>query len=376
MTSCLPIFSLFSNRTLPSVYFIEQNKKNVSSEVSPLMMFKKSPIYYCFYTLPPSLHLSIILLSLILIICAALTIQDRASNLYSYSLIHGLRSSIHWIITFLSDLVLCLLWLLILILIARFVHSSTFNGRFFALTPLFFIVNLPFIYLIAKFFDAPIIGATVIIFILQFAQFLYTFRVLIELFRSYRTVSTIIHILRWLLLIIFPNVNVFTLIVTILRPYGCPYDDSLFNPEDFSHERYPYKKLIHTLILITQFIVYFILLIIIDTWKLPILCRDRNITINTQEEDNDVAEERNRIEKMNNEEKQREALVLDNLTKRYQWGHIPAVNRLTFAVPHRQCFGLLGFNGSGMFLTIERRIEIDDLNKDFFITEDKKNNIR
>jgi ABC-type multidrug transport system fused ATPase/permease subunit len=294
--------------------------------------------------------LSIVLLSLILIICAAFTIQDYASGLHSYSLIHNMNSLIHWIITFLSDLILCLVWLLILILIARFVHSSTFNGRFFALTPLFFIANLPFIYLLAKFFTAPILGATTIIIILLFAHILYTFRILIELFRGYRTVSIIIHFLRWILLIVFPNVNVYTLIVTILRPYSCPVDDSTLGQEDeFSRERYPHKKLIHTLILIGQLIIYFSLLVIIDTCKLPVLGHRLKGTINQEEEDDDVTEERRRIQTLSGEEKQQQSLIVDNLFKRYFGSRIPAVNRLTFAVPQRQCFGLLGFNGSGKF---------------------------
>ncbi len=350
ITSCLPILTSLSNQTFTPIHFISNEEKNPLLQTPALMMLKQDPIYFCFYTLPPTLHLSIALLSLILIICAALIIQDYASGLHSYSLIHGLRSPISWLIIFLSDLVLCLLWLLILILIARFVHSSTFNGRFFALTPLFFITNLPFIYLIAKFFKSPILGATTIVFLLQFAHILYTFKVLIELFRGYRAIATIIHILRWLLLLIFPNVNVFTLILAILRPYSCPFDDSMLKQGDeFSHERYPYKVLIHILIFIAQFLLYFILLILIDTWKLPLFNRGMKGTINQQEEDNDVAEERHRIEIMNDEQKQSEALVVDNLSKRYRGSIIPAVNRLTFAVPHRQCFGLLGFNGSGMF---------------------------
>ncbi len=353
ITSCLPVFASFSNRTVTPLYLINKDENNPLLQVSALSILKFDATYYCFYTLPPKLHLSIILLSFILIICAALTIQDYASGLHSYSIIHGLHPSIHWIITFLSDLILCLLWLGIHLLIEGFVYSSSFNGRFAALTPLFFIVNLPFIYLIAKFFHAPIIGATVIIFILQVAHFLFTFRVIIEVFRSYRAISIIISILRWALVIIFPNVNVFTLIIAILRPYLCPFDDSLSeNLEEFSDERYPYKILIHTLILIGQFLIYFILLIIIDTWKLTTLSRGIKGTINQREEDNDVAEERYRIDSMNDEDKQREALIIDNISKRYWGSNIPAVNRLTFAVPHRQCFGLLGFNGSGMLTSL------------------------
>ncbi|CAF3958093.1 unnamed protein product [Rotaria magnacalcarata] len=286
------------------------------------------------------------------VICAALIIQDHSSGFHSYSLIHGLRSPIHWAIVFLSDLVLCLIWTLILILIERFVHSSTFNGRFFALAPLLFIGDLPFIYLIAKLFKSPILGATIIVFILQLTHFFYTFRVIIEFFRGRHAITTIIHFFKWTLVIIFPNINVFTLMVTILRPYSCSMIDSPLDNRHFSNEHYPHKLLIHTLILIGQFIFYFILLIFIDTWKLPIFgFYTRNAINQQEEEDNDVTTERQRIETMNHEEKQNEAVIIDNISKYYHCSVNPAVNRLTLAVPHRECFGLLGFNGSGKTTT-------------------------
>jgi hypothetical protein len=345
ITSCLPIFSLFSNRSISPLQLITRENKN------SLSMLQHDAFFFCFHMLPPTFHLSISLISLILIIPAALVIQDYASGLHSYSLIHGLRSPIHWLITFLSDLILCLLWLLILILIARFVHSSTFNIQFFALTPLFFLVDLPFIYLIAKFFKAPVLGATIILFILQLAHILNTLKVFIELVRSYRMLSILIFIMRWLLLLLFPNVNVFILIVAILRKSLCSFDDSILGEEEeFSHERYPYKILIHTLIFLAQFILYFILLIMIDSSKLHFFGRKIKGKINEEEEDDDIAEERRRIESMNNEDRQCESLVVDNLSKYFQGSDIPAVNRLTFALPHRQCFGLLGFNGSGTFV--------------------------
>ncbi|CAF4249763.1 unnamed protein product [Rotaria sp. Silwood2] len=359
ISACIPIYSLFSNRSISPLQLIGREKRGRLSSISTSSMFQDDSMFFCIYTLPPRFHLSIILISLILIISAALVIQDYASGLHSYSLVHGLRSLIHWSIIFLSDFILCMLWLLILILIERFVHSSTFNGKFFALTPLFFIVNLPFIYLIAKFFKAPVLGATVIIFILQVAHIINTFKVFIELFRGYRTLTILIHILRWLLLLVFPNVNVFTLIVAILRKSYCPLDDSTLGKqgEEFSHERYPYKIFIHTMIFIIQFILYFILLIILDIPKLRWIRSKLKGEINQEEEDNDVQEERHRIESMTNEDRQREALVVDNLSKQYPNSYTPAVNRLTFAVPHRQCFGLLGFNGSGMYQTIENNIK-------------------
>ncbi|CAF3149244.1 unnamed protein product [Rotaria socialis] len=346
ITSCLPVYISFYNYTLIPFKLIPNNEADFSFSLPNFSLLDQDSTYYCFYTLPPRLHLAILLLSTILLICAALIIQDHSLGFHSYSLIHGLRSSIHWTIVFLSDLVLCLIWTLILILIERFVHSSTFNGRFFALAPLLFIGDLPFIYLIAKLFKSPILGATIIVLILQFTHFFYTFRVIIEFFRGRHAITAIIHFLKWALVIIFPNINVFTLMVTILRPYSCSIDDSPLDNQHFSNEHYPHKLLIHILILIGQFIFYFILLIFIDTWKLPIFGFCTQSAINQQEEDNDVTTERQRIETMNHEEKQNEAVIIDNISKYYHCSINPAVNRLTFAVPHRECFGLLGFNGS------------------------------
>ena len=182
-------------------------------------------------------------------------------------------------------------------------------------------------YLLAKFFTAPILGGTTILIILQSAHVSYTVRGVIAFFRGYRTISIIIHVSRWLLLLIFPNVNVFTLIVAILRPYSCPFDELILGlEEELSHERYSNKILIHTLIFIIQFILYFSLLIIIDTCKLPDICGSIEGRINQAEEDNDVAEERQRIETMNNQEKQEKSLIVNNLSKRYFGSNIPAVN--------------------------------------------------
>lgn len=350
---CLPLFTSFYNYTLIPFNLIPYGTKDQLLESLPQSTFFNDEFFYCSYSVPPRYHSSIVLLSHVLVICAALIIQDYTSGFHSYSLIHGLHSSLHWIIIFLCDLILCLVWLLILIVIARFVHASTFTGQFFALTPLFFFVNLPFIYLIAKPFQSPILGATVIVFVLLSAHVLYTFRVIVELFRGYKVFTTVIHILRWVLIAVFPNVNVFTLIVTILRStYPC---ELAVIPEEllqFSHERYSHKLLIHILILIGQFLLYFILLILMDKWKFSMTGPCVKSHINEYDEDSDVAQERQRIKNMHDDNKQNESLIVNNISKYYSCSSIPAVNSLTFAVPHRQCFGLLGFNGSGKFIYI------------------------
>ena len=347
ITTCLPIFSIFSNRTISPLRLINEREIDFSSSLT------RDNSIFCFSILPPSFHFSIILISLVLIICAAFAIRDYTSGLHTYSLIHGLSSPIHWSITFLSDLILCLLWLGIVTLIARFVQASTFTGLFFVLTPLLFIVNLPFIYISAKFFQSPVLGATVIIFILQLAHLLNTFKILFEILRGYPLLSKLIPVIRWLLLLIFPNVNAYILIEAILRKFLCPYPDLISGQGELSSESYPHQILIHTLLFLIQFVIYFVLLISIDTFKGPGF-RQSMTGARNEDEDDDVVQERDRIQSMNEQDRQNQALIIENLFKSFPHADIPALNRLTLAVPPRQCFGLLGFNGSGKSIKREK----------------------
>lgn len=340
LTSCLSTFSSFTSRSFSPLDIISGQAVDppASSALSP-----DDPSYLCFYTLPPGGHSSILILSLILLVCAALAIQDNTSGLHLYSLIHGLHPPLHWLVVFLSDLLLCLIWFVIDILIARFVHSSSFNGAFFLLTPLFFLVNLPFIYLLAKVFRSPLLGAIAILFLLQLAHVLNTLKIFIELFRGYPMLTVLIRVGRWLLIIIFPNVNVFTLIVAVLRRSSCPIDIT----DQFSYEQYPHKILMHSLIFVAQFFLYFTLLILMDMGPRRWCRGNRQERIDG--EDEDVLKERRRVAAMTNQARGEQAVVVENLSKYFRGLSNPAVNRLTVAVAPRECFGLLGFNGSGKF---------------------------
>ncbi|ETN61053.1 ATP-binding cassette sub-family A member 3 [Anopheles darlingi] len=70
-----------------------------------------------------------------------------------------------------------------------------------------------------------------------------------------------------------------------------------------------------------------------------------------QQEDSDVTEERGRVQRLCDDrvpqtDPPAALLVLRDLSKRYGFT-LMAVNRLTFAVGARECFGLLGVNGAG-----------------------------
>ncbi|XP_064556074.1 phospholipid-transporting ATPase ABCA3 isoform X2 [Drosophila montana] len=67
--------------------------------------------------------------------------------------------------------------------------------------------------------------------------------------------------------------------------------------------------------------------------------------------DNDVLNEKLRVENMSPEEKASKNLVLDNLSKYY--GPFLAVNQVSLCVEESECFGMLGVNGAGKTTTFK-----------------------
>jgi len=346
--SCLTMFSFYTNRSISPVEIISRrdqlarDSSSINAEHSSSS--DDSLSFLCFYSLPPSLHSSIVLISLIFIVSAALTIEDFHSGLHDYSLIHGLRSWIHWLVIYLTDLIISLIWLFLLIIVELIFNSKHFYTNFYLFAPLFFVADLPMIYLLAKFVQNPLLGATAIYFLLQFVHFLYTFRIVFELFRTSPFFAYFLPIFRWTTIFLFPNVNLYTLIVAVLRPSTCPIDD-----HQFGFERYPMKIFLHSTIFFAQIFVYSTILIFLDRFRSTNVfkCLHRQTNQTNKEEDFDVFEERQRIRSMDRQNKENEALVVENLSKTFQRRSKPIVDRLTFAVSPGECFGLLGFNGSG-----------------------------
>ncbi|XP_054165011.1 phospholipid-transporting ATPase ABCA3-like [Oppia nitens] len=82
----------------------------------------------------------------------------------------------------------------------------------------------------------------------------------------------------------------------------------------------------------------------------------RSFTLKTMKapntSDNDVLDERQRVDKIiASHHMADEAIVVQNLTKRYSNGKFLAVDQLSFAVGKEQFFGLLGINGAGKTTT-------------------------
>lgn len=67
--------------------------------------------------------------------------------------------------------------------------------------------------------------------------------------------------------------------------------------------------------------------------------------------DNDVINERNRINQMTTDDYKMYSLILKELTKFY--GNFLAVNQISVAVESAECFGLIGVNGAGKTTTFK-----------------------
>uniref|UniRef100_A0A452I3H1 P-type phospholipid transporter n=1 Tax=Gopherus agassizii TaxID=38772 RepID=A0A452I3H1_9SAUR len=95
-------------------------------------------------------------------------------------------------------------------------------------------------------------------------------------------------------------------------------------------------------------VVYFALILLMQHHLIPTRWYPAKLPIS--DEDEDVAEERQRI--MNGGNKT-DILTLQELTKIYAGRHRPAVDRLCVGVRPGECFGLLGVNGAGKTTTFK-----------------------
>ncbi|KAH9502470.1 ATP-binding cassette sub- A member 1, partial [Bulinus truncatus] len=92
-------------------------------------------------------------------------------------------------------------------------------------------------------------------------------------------------------------------------------------------------------------IIFFILILIIDSVKFPALSLHQDSSTQNETEESDVRREKERIE----QGLANDLLVVDSLSKVYRrkGGKFFAVNHVSFGVPEGACFGLLGVNGAG-----------------------------
>uniref|UniRef100_A0A452I392 P-type phospholipid transporter n=1 Tax=Gopherus agassizii TaxID=38772 RepID=A0A452I392_9SAUR len=97
-------------------------------------------------------------------------------------------------------------------------------------------------------------------------------------------------------------------------------------------------------------VVYFALILLMQHHLIPTRWFSEPAKLPISDEDEDVAEERQRI--MNGGNKT-DILTLQELTKIYAGRHRPAVDRLCVGVRPGECFGLLGVNGAGKTTTFK-----------------------
>jgi len=111
----------------------------------------------------------------------------------------------------------------------------------------------------------------------------------------------------------------------------------------------------HCLYMFLVAVVEFILVLLIEEnffIGYALSWRNNKVYVASEAEDEDVAEEKNKVTYMQQDEYKSTALVVENLTKVYS-GPLTnvAVDHINVKIPKGECFGLLGVNGAGKTTT-------------------------
>ena len=158
----------------------------------------------------------------------------------------------------------------------------------------------------------------------------------------------------WLSNVIFPPLNGKRLVALLLKSSSkslCKLienDEKILSIFGSVHEIKSEHFWIHLSISLIHLILLFVCLYLIDIDLLKIQKNEIiNDSFEEEELDDDVYQER--IDLLSEANYSEDALVCIDIVKKYSEKENLAINHLTFRVQQGQCFGLLGFNGAGLF---------------------------
>ncbi|XP_052061510.1 phospholipid-transporting ATPase ABCA3-like [Mytilus californianus] len=316
-------------------------------------------------------------------------IKERSSGAKHIQKVSGVSSIAFWASNFLWDLINYLIpVLLILIVFAAFQTEAFVDDNRLGIVFLIFVFYawsfLPLTYAVSFFFSsAPsgMVAMTMLNIIIGLATLIAVFVLKIPGFNTYSIGSA----LDLAFAILFPNYCMGTSLMSMYVNWGytkacsesgypascqssCDSNggDICFpNSSNYLDTAYPGVGL-YILFLVAQGVVYFAILFMIENDvfnKCRYKVNNGNSTsvsdfpsdeasIDGKQEDNDVAEEKHRINSNSvTHLMETDSVIVKNLTKYY--GRFHAVECISFGIAPNECFGLLGQNGAGKTTTFK-----------------------
>ncbi|CAF4052910.1 unnamed protein product [Adineta steineri] len=325
--------------------------------------------------LPPSLLLDIFVFYILFFYTTVFLISERKDSFLSLLNISGLHIIL---VIYLFDMIISVIWFCYLLAIHR-IFNISFNNQpkekpsvknvdesiilwdlrkfFYPLSILIPLPTLPFAYLLTKLFKNDILGGIAICFILTITFFISPIALpTVDIIES----ESAQKLLYWLLNITCPTINARVIITYILARKDQYCKTSIIQITAYSRDDTLYEFIWNIVIFVLHIVVFFFLLIIIDSGLLQFSFScfyKSNFNENTLNDD--VLAERYRVLGMQThtfeDEENVDHLIVKNLVKYYPRRKVLAVDHLTFGARRGEAFGLLGYNGAGKtttFLTV------------------------
>ncbi|EGT46418.1 hypothetical protein CAEBREN_29987 [Caenorhabditis brenneri] len=300
-------------------------------------------------------------------------VEDRICEAFHLQIVGGLRKLTYWITSYLYDLTVytCVILVIMLIYVCFRVTDFTVDGAtFFSFLLLFFMHGMSAIlyaYVFQKMFSVPALSFVLIAIGSYFIGIVCALTVImLETLMVQDPTLVPAHNVCAIVFLILPQYNlgiaIFRgLMIYQVRKIGSNFLEQINRPDMIDQLPLPallsFDQMgIHVMCLFLHVILATICLIFSQMDEFGFVRkRERDLTNAmmlrepTQDEDEDVVKEKNRVDGIpinsNNY-----ALVVRNLAKAYN-PELLAVKGISFAVEAGECFGLLGLNGAGKTTT-------------------------
>lgn len=300
-------------------------------------------------------------------------VRERVTKAKHLQFVSGVNVFMFWLSSYLFDFIhFAILSIFLVVTLAAFQEDGFSTaielGRVFSVLIMFGLAMLPLIYLASFCFEIPSSGYTKMTFISIFTG-VAGFLVVQILKTPQLELTHVADILDWIFMLI-PHYSVSTSIHHLyniyamaqicklipknaytckINPLCCGDEQEYYGWEDPGIGR-------NMIFFAGVSILLFTLLIMIE-YRIPqriiyeLHGRNVRAPLDNSQEDDDVANEKHKIDNMSPSEINAHSLLLKNFSKYY--GKFLAVNKLSVGIKRAECFGLLGINGAGKTSTFK-----------------------